>query len=69
MVCFPRDRDFNLAKDTPLPPSECARVAHWDTIAVLPEWRDHGLARLMNTGPSPTSPPSTSGTSTPPARR
>ncbi|MEU8844732.1 GNAT family N-acetyltransferase [Streptomyces sp. NPDC048564] len=49
MVYFPRDRDFNLAKDTPLPPSEYGRVAHWDTIAVLPEWRGHGLARLMNT--------------------
>jgi GNAT superfamily N-acetyltransferase len=49
MVYFPRDRDFNLAKDTALPPSEYARVAHWDTIAVLPEWRGHGLARLMNT--------------------
>ncbi|MGA5898679.1 GNAT family N-acetyltransferase [Streptomyces venetus] len=48
MVYFPRDRDFNLAKDLPLPPAEYGRVAHWDTIAVLPEWRGHGLARLMN---------------------
>ncbi|MDC0773762.1 GNAT family N-acetyltransferase [Streptomyces sp. HD] len=48
MVYFPRDRDFNLAKDTALPPSEYALVAHWDTIAVLPEWRGHGLARLLN---------------------
>ncbi|MFF8845271.1 GNAT family N-acetyltransferase [Streptomyces sp. NPDC015127] len=49
MVYFPRERDFNLAKDTSLPPSEHTRVGHWDTIAVLPEWRGHGLARLMNT--------------------
>ncbi|MGK5544766.1 GNAT family N-acetyltransferase [Streptomyces sp. URMC 127] len=49
MVYFPRDRDFNLAKDTSLPPSEYHRVGHWDTVAVLPGWRGHGLARLMNT--------------------
>ncbi|MEV4503372.1 GNAT family N-acetyltransferase [Streptomyces klenkii] len=49
MVYFPRDRAFNLAKDTALPPSEYHRVGHWDTVAVLPRWRGHGLARLMNT--------------------
>ncbi|MFJ7776958.1 GNAT family N-acetyltransferase [Streptomyces yangpuensis] len=48
MVYFPRDRAFNLAKDTSLPPAEYDAVAHWDTVAVLPEWRGHGLARLMN---------------------
>jgi len=49
IVYFPRDRAFNLAKDIPLPPDEQARVAHWDTIAVLPKWRGFGLSRLMNT--------------------
>ncbi|MFJ3303895.1 GNAT family N-acetyltransferase [Streptomyces sp. NPDC086549] len=48
MVYFPRDREFNLSRDTSLPPSEYRHVGHWDTIAVLPEWRGHGLARLMN---------------------
>ncbi len=49
IVYFPRDREFNLAKDVPLPPREYAHVAHWDTIAVLPEWRGHRLSALMNT--------------------
>ncbi|GAA0343772.1 GNAT family N-acetyltransferase [Streptomyces blastmyceticus] len=49
IVYFPRDREFNLAKDTALPPAEYHRVGHWDTVAVLPEWRGFGLARLMNT--------------------
>lgn len=49
MVYFPRDRAFNLAKDTALPPAEYSRVAHWDTIAVLPQWRGFQLARLLNT--------------------
>ncbi|WP_327065881.1 GNAT family N-acetyltransferase [Kitasatospora sp. NBC_01302] len=49
MVYFPRDREFNLARDTPLPPAEHLRVAHWDTIAVLPQWRGFQLARLLNT--------------------
>ncbi|MFF0299019.1 GNAT family N-acetyltransferase [Kitasatospora sp. NPDC004614] len=49
MVYFPRDREFNLAKDTALPATEYDRVAHWDTIAVLPDWRGHRLARLLNT--------------------
>ncbi|MEU5092476.1 GNAT family N-acetyltransferase [Streptomyces sp. NPDC021356] len=48
IVYFPRDRDFNLAKDTTLDPAEYHRVAHWDTVAVLPGWRGHALARLMN---------------------
>ncbi|GAA0471272.1 GNAT family N-acetyltransferase [Streptomyces stramineus] len=48
MVYFPRDRAFNLAKDTALPPAEYHRVAHWDTVAVLPGWRGHGLARRLN---------------------
>ncbi|AXK31840.1 GNAT family N-acetyltransferase [Streptomyces armeniacus] len=48
IVYFPRGRDFNLAKDTPLPSAEYPYVGHWDTVAVLPEWRGHGLARLMN---------------------
>lgn len=48
IVYFPRDRDFNLAKDSALPTAEHDWVAHWDTIAVLPEWRGYGLARLMN---------------------
>jgi GNAT superfamily N-acetyltransferase len=48
MVYFPRDRAFNLAKDTTLPASRYEAVAHWDTVAVLPAWRGHGLARLMN---------------------
>lgn len=48
IVYFPRRREFNLAKDTALPPEEYDRVAHWDTVAVLPAWRGHGLARLMN---------------------
>ncbi|MEU2389512.1 GNAT family N-acetyltransferase [Streptomyces sp. NPDC007369] len=48
MVYFPRDRAFNLARDTTLPAAQYDAVAHWDTVAVLPEWRGHGLARLMN---------------------
>ncbi|MCX4539396.1 GNAT family N-acetyltransferase [Streptomyces sp. NBC_01565] len=48
MVYFPRDRDFNLAKDTTLPPERYDAVGHWDTVAVLPGLRGHGLARLMN---------------------
>ncbi|MFD0266240.1 GNAT family N-acetyltransferase [Streptomyces sp. NPDC127106] len=48
MVYFPRDRAFNLAKDTTLPAAQYDAVAHWDTVAVLPAWRGHGLARLMN---------------------
>jgi GNAT superfamily N-acetyltransferase len=48
MVYFPRAREFNLAKDTALPPSEHGRVAHWDTIAVLPAWRGFGISRLLN---------------------
>ncbi|MEU7137682.1 GNAT family N-acetyltransferase [Streptomyces sp. NPDC046261] len=48
VVYFPRDREFNLAKDVPLPAEEYARVAHWDTIAVLPRWRGHRLSALMN---------------------
>lgn len=48
IVYFPRGRDFNLAKDSALPAAEHDRVAHWDTIAVLPAWRGYGLARLMN---------------------
>ncbi|WP_414170002.1 GNAT family N-acetyltransferase [Streptoverticillium reticulum] len=47
-VYFPHDRPFNLAKDSALPPDEHAAVGHWDTVAVLPGWRGHGLARLMN---------------------
>jgi GNAT superfamily N-acetyltransferase len=48
MVYFPREREFNLAKDTALPVTEYPYVGHWDTIAVLPEWRGHRLARLLN---------------------
>ncbi|MFJ3902441.1 GNAT family N-acetyltransferase [Streptomyces sp. NPDC090025] len=48
MVYFPRDRAFNLAKDTTLPAAHHGTVAHWDTVAVLPAWRGHGLAGLMN---------------------
>lgn len=48
IVYFPRDRPFNLAKDSALPPEEHTAVGHWDTVAVLPGWRGHGLARLMN---------------------
>ncbi|MFD4864491.1 GNAT family N-acetyltransferase [Streptomyces sp. NPDC058412] len=48
MVYFPRDRPFNLAKDTTLPAAQYDTVAHWDTVAVMPAWRGHGLARLMN---------------------
>ncbi|WP_456249811.1 GNAT family N-acetyltransferase [Longispora urticae] len=49
LVYYPRDREFNLARDSALPPGEHGLVAHWDTIAVLPDWRGHGLARLLNT--------------------
>jgi GNAT superfamily N-acetyltransferase len=48
MVYFPRAREFNLAKDISLPHTEYDHVAHWDTIAVLPEWRGHGLSRLLH---------------------
>ncbi|MEU4175155.1 GNAT family N-acetyltransferase [Streptomyces sp. NPDC026589] len=48
MVYFPRGREFNLAKEVPLPSHEWDRVAHWDTTAVQPEWRGHGLGGLMN---------------------
>ncbi|MFF3767651.1 GNAT family N-acetyltransferase [Streptomyces sp. NPDC001922] len=48
MVYFPRERAFNLARDTPLPRGELVHAAHWDTIAVLPRWRGHGLSGLMN---------------------
>lgn len=48
MVYFPRDRAFNLAMDTTLPTAQYHAVGHWDTVAVMPEWRGHGLARLMN---------------------
>lgn len=48
MVYFPRDRAFNLAKDTSLPASAYGQVGHWDTIAVMPRWRGHGLARTLN---------------------
>lgn len=48
IVYFPRDRPFNLAKDTTLPAAEYPTVAHCDTIGVLPAWRGHGLARRMN---------------------
>lgn len=48
MVYFPRDRAFNLAKDTTLPPERYHEVGHWDTVAVLPALRGNGLARLMN---------------------
>ncbi|MEU5163462.1 N-acetyltransferase [Streptomyces sp. NPDC020875] len=49
IVYFPRDRPFNLARDTAIDPAEHRYVAHWDTVAVLPERRGHGLAGLMNT--------------------
>lgn len=49
MVYFPRNRAFNLAKDVRIPLEEYHRVAQWDTIAVLPEWRGNGLSGLMNT--------------------
>jgi GNAT superfamily N-acetyltransferase len=48
IVYFPRDREFNLAQDSPLPPAEHSLAAHWDTVAVLPRWRGHRLAALMN---------------------
>jgi ribosomal protein S18 acetylase RimI-like enzyme len=48
MVYFPRDREFNLAKDSALPAAEHHHVGHWDTIAVLPQWRGNGLARILN---------------------
>lgn len=49
IVYFPQDREFNLARDSALPPGEYPLVAHWDTVAVLPAWRGHRLAALMNT--------------------
>ena len=48
MIYFPRDRQFNLCVDVALPLAERPFVAHWDTIAVLPDWRGLGCSRKFN---------------------
>lgn len=48
IVHLPREHEFTLARHIPLPAGEWPRVAHFDTVAVLPEWRGHGISGVLN---------------------
>ena len=48
IIYLPRERDFNLSRDIPLPRPEQLKVAHFDTVAVLPQWRGFGLSRSLS---------------------
>lgn len=43
LVDYPEGREDNLGLDLEFQKSELMRVAHMDTVAVLPEYRGHGL--------------------------
>lgn len=48
MIVYPGRSDENLGKDINLPDSELSKVAHMDSVAVLPRYRGYGLQyRLM----------------------
>lgn len=47
IVHIPGSGEENLGRDVPLPEKELAYTAHMESAAVLPQYRGHGIQRML----------------------